>query len=362
MANRIINEYIPEYITHPGETLNDILEAKGMSQLELAMRSGRPKTKINEIIKGKISITPETAIQLENVLGIPASFWNTRQKKYDEYIAKKEAAERMKEYTEWLKSMPVNEMVKLGWLNKFEDKALQTWELLKYFGVNSPSEWKSIWGCSDVSYRQSFCFKNNPEATSVWLRKGEIEAQKINCKKYDKQALNTALKKILSMTKENPEVFESEVIKLCAEAGVALTFIPHLKGVPVWGITRWLNPDKALIQLSLRGKYEDIFWFTFFHEAGHILLHGKKDIFIESEDNRDSKETEADIFARDMLIPFDNWQKFIQSGNYKTKKAVTDFAKQLDISPAIVVGRLQHEKFIEFSHLNDLKRKFDFAE
>ena len=152
------------------------------------------------------------------------------------------------------------------------------------------------------------------------------------------------------------------MIELCAEAGVAVAFVPPLKGVPVYGITRWLTPDKALIQLSLRGKYEDIFWFTFFHEAGHILLHGKKDIFIESLENKDEKETEADIFARDMLIPFDKWQNFIQSGNYNTKKAVTDLAKQLNISPAIVVGRLQHEKFIEFSHLNDMKRKFDFVE
>ncbi|MDD3808651.1 MAG: ImmA/IrrE family metallo-endopeptidase, partial [Candidatus Pacebacteria bacterium] len=117
-----------------------------------------------------------------------------------------------------------------------------------------------------------------------------------------------------------------------------------------------------LIQLSLRGKYEDIFWFTFFHEAGHILLHGKKDIFIESDDKKDAKETEADVFSRDMLIPFDKWQNFIQSGNYKTKKVVLGFAAELGISPAIVVGRLQHEKFIEFSHLNDMKRKFDFVE
>jgi addiction module HigA family antidote len=362
MANRIINEYIPENITHPGETLNDILEERGMSQLELSVRTGRPKTKINEIIKGKISITPETAIQLENVLGVPADFWNTRQKKYDESIAKKEAAERMKEYSQWLKSMPVNEMVKLGWLKKFDDVALQAWELLKYFGVNSPSEWKNIWDCNDIAYRQSFCFKKNPEATSVWLRKGEIEAQNVRCSRFDKQQFSSVLKSILPMTKLNPEEFESKVIDLCAESGVAVVFVPPLKGVPVYGITRWLTPEKALIQLSLRGRYEDIFWFTFFHEAGHILLHGKKDIFIESDDKKDAKETEADVFSRDMLIPFDKWQNFIQSGNYNTKKAVTGFAAELGISPAIVVGRLQHEKFIGFSLLNDMKRKYDFAE
>ena len=89
MASRIVNEYRPETVSHPGGTLEDVLEEKGMSQAELAERTGRPKKAIHEIIKGKTVITPETAIQLERVLGIPASFWSNRQRRYDEYIARK---------------------------------------------------------------------------------------------------------------------------------------------------------------------------------------------------------------------------------------------------------------------------------
>jgi Zn-dependent peptidase ImmA (M78 family) len=126
-------------------------------------------------------------------------------------------------------------------------------------------------------------------------------------------------------------------------------------------MTRWINPDKALIQLSLRGKYEDLFWFTFFHEAGHILLHGKKDIFIESKKNESNKELEADIFAKDLLIPIEKWQDFIKKGKFKIKREVVRFASELNISPAIVVGRLQHDGLIQFSHLNELKRKYEFV-
>lgn len=361
MANEIKNEYIPDSVTHPGETLNDVLEDRGMSQLELADRTGRPKTKINEIIKGRISITPDTAIQLENVLGIPASFWNNRQKKYDEYIAEKEANTRLVEYYEWYKTMPVNEMIKFRWIDKQTDKTLKVKEMLKYFGINSPSEWNNIWGNPQVAYRQSTCFQKKPEATSVWLRKGELEAQDIHCNKYDKQLFKNTLREIIPLTRENPQNFESKVINLCANAGVAVAFVPSLKGVPVYGITRWINSEKALIQLSLRGKYEDLFWFTFFHEAGHILLHGKKDIFIESKKNESDKEIEADIFAKNLLIPIDKWQNFIQIGKYRIKREVLNFASGLNISPAIIVGRLQHEGLIHFSHLNDLKRKFEFV-
>ena len=148
--------------------------------------------------------------------------------------------------------------------------------------------------------------------------------------------------------------------EVAVDVAVAVVFVPPLKGVPVYGVTRWMTPEKALIQLSLRGKYEDVMWFTFFHEAAHILKHGKKEVFVESDEFRDAKEDEADAFAANYLIPTGKWNQFIQSGNHRTKQAVQDFADELDISPAIVVGRLQHEGLLPHSHMNDLRRRYQF--
>ena len=113
--------------------------------------------------------------------------------------------------------------------------------------------------------------------------------------------------------------------------------------------------NKAVIQLSLRYKRDDQLWFSFFHEAGHILLHGKKDVFIE-DDNKNDKEQEADNFAAEILVPQKELQQFLHSSN-PSKAAIKRFASELSIAPGIVVGRLQHDGHLPHSHCNDLKRR-----
>ena len=160
-----------------------------------------------------------------------------------------------------------------------------------------------------------------------------------------------ALEDIRFLTRKEPEHFQSKTVQICSEVGVAVVFIRPIKGAPVYGATRWLNPEKALSQLSLRGKYEDLLWFTFSHAAGHILLHGKKEAFIEDNHDQTEKEDEADQFAANFLIQRNAWQKFLLSENFQSTTAVKAFAAQLEISPAIVVGRLQHGGALPYSHL-----------
>lgn len=362
MGKLIENEYIPQSVTHPGETLIDVLEERGMSQAELAERLGRPKKTINRIIKGKTAIMPDTAIQLERVFKIPASFWNNRQRIYNEFIAKKAADESLRRQVAWLDEFPLQRIIKNGWIRSFSDKVAQLNELLQFFGVNSPEQWNTIWASPQAIYRQSKAFESHPQANSVWLRKGELEANEILCEPFDRDRFYKTLRNIRKLTYHSPEEFVGKVVHDCARAGVAVVFIPPLQGVPVYGVTRWLHPEKALIQLSLRGKYEDIFWFTFFHESGHLLLHGKRDVFVESVNDRDEREDQADSFARDFLIPAREWKRFVRQGPHWSKEMVIQFANEIDISPAIVVGRLQHEELVPYSHMNALRRRYQFTE
>ena len=138
MINTLTNEYIPKKVSHPGETLADILEEKNMSQAELSERTGRPKKTINEIIKGKTSITPETSIQFENVLGIPATFWNERQRLYDIYLARTAEQKLLSDSVKWLKNFPIKEMIQHGYIEEMKDKTLQLKELLSFFCIGSP--------------------------------------------------------------------------------------------------------------------------------------------------------------------------------------------------------------------------------
>src|SRR3954465_12535209 len=100
------NQYSPSEVSPPGETLLEVLEERGLTQAELAERTGRPRKTINEIVKGKAAITPETALQLERVLGVPAAFWNTRETHYREFLAQQNEVERFESEVAWIQKFP----------------------------------------------------------------------------------------------------------------------------------------------------------------------------------------------------------------------------------------------------------------
>jgi len=357
MVDRSDLQFNPDYALPPGETLLETLETLGMSQAELADRAGRPRKTINEIIRGKAAITPETALQFERVLGVPASFWNNLERNYREALARQEEASRLQSESAWLNEIPYLSMVKLRWIKPVEDKIQRARVLLDFFGVASPEAWRQVWITPQASFRKPKAFESHAGALAAWLRMGEIHAQRTNCMPYSEKAFRQALFVIREFTREQPEVFVPKIRDICANTGVALVFIPELPGTRASGATRWLTPEKALLQLSLRYKTDDHLWFTLFHEAGHILLHGKKEVFLEGNGLDDAQEDQANQFAGDVLIPPERYSAFVRQ-NIFTLNSVECFADDLGIAPGIVVGRLQHDDFIQYNQLNGLKRHF----
>jgi HTH-type transcriptional regulator/antitoxin HigA len=368
MLKEVHNQYSPDFVTPPGETLQETLEAIGMSQAELAERTGRPKKTINEIIKGKAAISPETALQLERVLGVPASFWNSRERQYREDQARVAEQEKLKEQVEWLARLPINAMVNLGWIKKFRDKVQQLLEVLTFFGVASPQELQNFWDRRVVNFRMSPNLEANQWTALAWLRKGEIEAKKFNCPSYDLKTFRNALSQIRALTISGPETFHLRMISLCADSGVAVVLTPEIPGIRVSGAARWLTPAKAMIQLNLRYKTNDHFWFTFFHEAAHILKHDKRLTFIEElptggallGQTSGEMEEEANRFAANFLIPAGNYHRLIRKRTL-SKETIKKFADDMGIAPGIVVGRLQHDGHIPYNYYNDLKLKFEWV-
>lgn len=363
MDKRIQNQYIPDTVSPPGETLLETLEALGTTQANLAERTGRSKKMINEIIKGKAPITPKMAIELERVLGVPASFWNNRERNYRENLARIEENLRLAEQVKWLDKVPVKDMIKWGWIKKCQDKVSQLQEVLSYFRIASPDQLASVAAGLDsqVNFRKSSAFRSDNTALMAWLRKGEIDAREIQCRPFNDRAFRAALEKIRGLTIEPPQIFQKKLVEICAACGVAVVFVPELPKTRVSGATRWLRPDKALIQLSLRYKTNDHLWFSFFHEAGHILKHGKKEIFIEGSviDMDQDKEAEANQFAADFLISRQDYNRFIKKECF-SKTDIQEFAFSIGIAPGIIVGRLQHDRHLPVTHCNDLKKHFDW--
>jgi HTH-type transcriptional regulator/antitoxin HigA len=363
MSNQMRNQYMPDYVSPPGETLQETLDALGMTQVALAERTGKTPKTINEIVKGVAPITSETAIQFERVLGVPARFWNNREQHYREFLAQQREREQLETYVDWLEKVPVKAMQALHWIADVEDCVDLLREVLQFFGVVSPLEWQQVPLYLGVTYRQSLAFESDPVAVATWLRKGVIQAQHIVCQPYDRQRFRDTLDQVRGLTTKEPSTFQDEIVRLCADAGVAVVFTPSLPKAVTSGATHWLTSDKAILQLSLRYKSADQLWFTFFHEAGHILRHGKRDVFIEIEDGQENdKEEEADRFAADFLIPRVSWQHFAHANHHYSKTEIQAFASIIGIAPGVVVGRLQKEGLLPHSHCNDLKQRLDWDE
>jgi HTH-type transcriptional regulator/antitoxin HigA len=344
----------PDYAVPPGETLLETLDHIGMTQAELAERMGRPKKTINEIIKGKTAITPETSIQLERVLGIPTNFWNNLEINYRQTLAGIAERERLEREIEWLNKFPIKLLIELKYLRKTRYVVEQLDDLYKFFGVSNSLSWERIWLNPDATFRKSRAFSTSPEFVSTWLRIGELKGQQIECEPYSERAFKESLKKIRSLTQLSFTAAAKELIPLSASAGVAVVFVPSLPKTRVYGASKWLNKKKALIQLSDLYKTDDMIWFSFFHEAGHILLHKKSEVWIDDEKDETERNKEADQFATDFLIPQSKLRAYF-SGRRISESVVRGFAQELNIAPSIVVGRLQHEKLLPPTHLNGLK-------
>lgn len=343
----------------------DLLEELGIRQNELAVRMDVTPKFVNELIAGKATISPHTALALERTLGLPADFWLTRDAQYQAFRARLAANADLEAQAEWLDELPVREIVKFGWVQKCSTVVAQVAECLRFFGVASAAAWreqyvKRVQG--SAAWRISGQVKHAEGAIAAWLRQGEIEASRCECAPFNRELFMKALEDARALTLEpDPQKFIPSLQKMFAACGVVTVFVRAPKGCPASGAVRWIAPEKALVQLSLRYKTNDHLWFTFFHECGHLALHGKKMLFLESGKNMTgTDEDEANVFARQRLIPETEFANFkLLSPSHDRIKA---FAKRIGIAPGIVLGRMQKEALVDWSQYNDLKVRYRWTE
>lgn len=246
-------------------------------------------------------------------------------------------------------------MVRREYFPRPKSKADRVSNLLEFLCVASSDAWKNRYSYVNVAYRHSPSFTSSEEVLATWLRLGEIEAEQQECAPYNKSQFRRAVQSIRNLTCEPVNTALEQAEKLCNEAGVALALIKPFQGMALSGAARWLSSRKAVIQLTARHKTTDHFWFSFFHEAAHVLLHSKEDVFVDENNKSDTEqETEANEWASNLLIPETAWQQFRQVSPL-SEKVVRKFAQEQGIARGIVVGRLQHEKIITWSRLNNLK-------
>lgn len=363
--------FAPDWVLPPGESILDIAEERGWTQSELAQRLGYSEKHTSQLINGKVPLTVDAAQRLERVVGSTMDFWLGLEANYQKHKARLEAAERHAGWVSWLEELPLKELMACGAIPKHSLKSANKPSLvevcLRFYGVATPDDWRSHYGGMQMAFRRTRLEQSDVGAISAWLRLGEQQAEKLDGPKYDKARFEKALKAIRGLTNEQPEAFEPKMRDLLREAGVLLVLVPAIPRAHVSGVARWLSPTRPLIQLSLYGKTNDKFWFSFFHEAAHILLHAnskeeKRSIFLDDPNaatTGDPREHEANQWSADFLIPAEHTQALT---SLRTKASVIHFAGRIGVHPGIVVGRLQHDKLIDPSWMNQLKQSFRFKE
>ncbi|MDP3358694.1 MAG: ImmA/IrrE family metallo-endopeptidase [Lutibacter sp.] len=359
-----ITEYYPQSVSHPGTTLAEILSEKLMGAKEFAVRTGKPEKTISDVLNGKSGITPEMGILFEQVLKIPAHFWINRQRTYDEYLARVAYQKTIDEGVEWSKIFPYAKMATLGWVEPTSKKEVKVINLFEYFEVSNTKGYYDYYYNQKllVNFRISLKENENAGAISAWLRQGEIQAKAYRVSEFNKKNLLEILPKLKNIMVTQPNDFFSKIQALCSYAGVKVVHTPCLPKAPIHGSTRWLV-DAPLIQLSGRYKRNDIFWFTFFHEIGHILLHGKKYISIENieyDGENQIYENEANEFSADLLLTKDQEIEITSNRNLRENDVIR-YAEKFKTHPAIIIGRLQHLELIPFGLGNNLFNPIDFG-
>lgn len=359
--------YQPDYAVPPGAVLDEHRDLAGLTQAELAQRLGFSPKHVNRLLAGQEPVTPDTALKLEAVFGLPARVWLGLEARYREHLARASEQQALAAELPWLDRLPHRALAKLGWI----PGGLRGHELVRalraFFCVGSLEYLPDVWGEVQAAYRKAAAFQSHEWALLAWLAQGERQAERLHCAPFDAAALRAALPEIKGFSRLSGVEFVDPLIARLASVGVALVFVPTPDGARVCGATRWLSKDKVLVQLSLRYKTDDQLWFTLFHELGHVLLHGKREQFIDFERAGDvsaqacTQEQEANDFAARTLIAPADMTRFIAAGVY-SRASVQAFAQAQGVAAGIVVGQLQLRRAIPFnSALSKLKTSFRWA-
>ena len=338
----------PDWLSPPGDTICDLMEVKRVSRSQLAKLFRRRPEEISPLLNGEEEISYSTATILASVFGVSKEFWMRREEQY------RRDFERLNPES-WLSELPVKDMSRFGWL---QGKSLS--DLLRFFGVSTVEKWNTLYGAliPETAFRTSPSFQSEKGATAAWLRRGEIEGESVTCEVWNAQKLRNALGDIRMLTRESdPEIFIPKLRDICGSCGVAVAVVPAPSGCRASGGTRFVRQDRALLLLSFRYLSDDHFWFTFFHEVGHLLLHNRKELFLEGvPSKREQDEIEANDFAAETLIPDEFRGEFERLP--AQAKPIIRFARKLGIAPGIVVGQLQHYGYVPQSWLNGVKRRY----
>ena len=339
----------PERVLHDwgvgaGALLREELKARGLSQAELAARTGLSAKHINQVVQGVAAMSAETALLIEAATGIPAELLIAVDAPHQARRGRAAARERLKDHRDWLAEFPVKALASRGIVDTRADDITQIEQLLAFFGVADPTSYDRLYDEAALSFRRAQHLDVDVRATAVWLRLVEREAAEIACAPFTRPLFLALLELLPELTRLPIAEAFPELQRRCATAGVAVVWVPDMKGARASGAARWVGADRPVIAVTGRGGMEDGMWFAFFHEAGHVALHPKRRSVIdlgEQGDDDDGAESEANAFATRLLL---RGQDPSLLRGVKTHAQAEALAEQLRIHAGIVAGLIGFQR------------------
>ncbi len=335
----------------PGQLVQALLDAKGWTQIVLAVVLGVDKGIINKIVADKRPIDADMALALSDIFGVPAEEFMELQKSYDLATARISARPDPRRATraQLFGDLPVNEMIKRGWLEGVEDmRDRQKVEaaLVKFFGAPSLEDIEIL----PHAAKKTETFLPATPAQLAWLYRVRMIANDMLVPRYSdgaaRQATNSISKLLLS-----PEEAR-KVPRILAESGIRYVIVETLSSAKIDGVCFWLNEHSPVIGMSLRHDRIDNFWFVLRHEIEHVLLHhGKAAAMLDAElegeragtgDNLTEEERLANKAAADFCVPTATMDSFIaRKSPLFSERDILGVARSLNVHPGLVAGQLQ---------------------
>lgn len=329
-----------------------------MSIGDFAAAVALPKDRAFRLLAGEDRISIDIARRLASVIGSTPEFWIARDGQYQDDLARVAA-------DEWVSSLPTREMTTLGWIDPAESWVERIDRCLDFFGVEGLEDWRVRYGrpLADARYRLAGNAEVDEGTLAAWLRKAELEAGLLATSRWNSEGFRGALIEARRLTRlSDPRRFVPALQELCAAVGVAVSVLRPPRRCPISGAARWLDRETAQVILTGRYLADDHLWFTFFHEAAHLLLHDANEVYVDQLEARGDPldlddEREADAFAAQTLVPRDVRADF--PTRRPTPREIKSLADRSGVSAGIVVGQMQHAGILRYdSVLNSLKRHY----
>lgn len=349
----------PKLVSPPGDTIVNILEQRELSIEEFAQRVGLSEARAQQLIDGRRAIDRDLARRLAATLGATERFWIAREHDYRAVVSPPQDM-RVETVAQLMAKLPVRDMQNFGWIAPAQSDETKIAACLEFFDVSTFAQWQGRYenAFQEASYRRSTVHRSCEIATTAWLRQGEIETQREAVAIWNPIVLEEQIDHLRRLTWfKSPALFLPKVKGLLADAGVKFAIVRAPKGCTASGAVRVLPDDTPHIQLSFRFLADDQFWFSLFHEIGHLLLHFERMPILESQDGGESEiEKEADDYAANTIV-----QPEFQEELYSlpaSRFPIIEFAKRAGVAPGLIVGRLQHEGLLRYNQMQHLKRRF----